>query len=84
MLDRRWFPVPVGLVLVSLAAVAQTDTGPRPSCTYELRPNNPPNGGILFVDHSATGKSGHLGHALVEYQDRKILAFYPNCSGDNR
>lgn len=43
----------------------------------------PPNEGILFVDHSLTGKSGHLGHALVEYEDGKMLAFYPTCSSDS-
>jgi len=51
---------------------------------FRIIPPDPPNEGILFVDHSKTGRSGHLGHALVEYQDGKILAFYPNCSGDNR
>jgi len=50
-------------------------------CTYDV---TPPNDGILFVDHSRTGRSGHLGHALVEYTDGKILAFYPNCSDDNK
>ncbi len=54
------------------------------ACSYRLTPKNPPNDGILFVDHSQTGRSGHLGHALVEYQDGKILAFYPNCNDDNR
>lgn len=53
-------------------------------CTYDVIPPNPPNDGILFVDHSRTERSGHLGHALVEYKDGKILAFYPNCSGDNK
>jgi len=47
---------------------------------FALVPPNPPNDGILFVDHSKTGRSGHLGHALVEYAPGKILAFYPNCS----
>ena len=84
MFARRWLPVSVGLVLASLAAVSQTDTEERPGCAYELSPKDPPNDGILFVDHSPTGRSGHLGHALVEYQDGKILAFYPNCSEDNR
>jgi len=51
--------------------------------TFHLIPENPPNDGILFVDHSPTGRSGHLGHALVEYEDGKILAFYANCSDDN-
>jgi len=42
-----------------------------------------PDEGILFVDHSPTGHSGHLGHALVEYAPGKILAFYPHCFGRN-
>lgn len=58
-------------------------TAEQPGCTYEVSPKNPPNDGILFVDHSRMGRSGHLGHALVEYQDRKILSFYPNCSDHN-
>ncbi len=37
--------------------------------------------GILFVDHSINDRSGHLGHALVEYAPGCILAFYPNNSG---
>ena len=50
---------------------------------FEIEPPNPPNDGILFVDHSKAGRSGHLGHALVEYEPEKILAFYPNCSDAN-
>ena len=49
---------------------------------YEITPKNPPNDGILFVDHSPAKRSGNLGHALVEYEDGKILAFYPNCSAE--
>ncbi len=44
----------------------------------------PQNEGILFVEHSKKGRSGHLGHGLVEYEDGKILAFYPNCSDDSK
>jgi len=51
--------------------------------SFNIVPPNPPNDGILFVDHSKKGRSGHLGHALIEYKDEKILAFYPNCSEDN-
>ena len=40
---------------------------------FSVVPPNPPNEGFLFVDHSRTGRSGHLGHALVEYEDGKIL-----------
>ena len=46
--------------------------------TFEVCPPDPPNDGMLFVDHSKTGRSGHLGHALVEYAPGKILAFHPN------
>ena len=42
-----------------------------------------PNGGELFVDHSKKDRSGHLGHALVEYQPGKVLAFYPDCSSED-
>jgi len=48
--------------------------------SWEIEPPNPPNDGILFVHHALTGRSGHLGHALVEYAPGQILAFYPNCS----
>ena len=41
-----------------------------------------PDGGELFIDHSKTGRGGHLGHAMVEYADNKLLCFYPNCTGD--
>ena len=49
---------------------------------YSLTPKNPPNDGILFADLQAQGRSGHMGHALVEYAPDRILAFYPNCNGD--
>lgn len=51
---------------------------------FEVIPPNPPNEGIIFVDHSPANRSGHLGHALVEYEPGKILAFYPNCSDANK
>ena len=51
--------------------------------SFEIYPPHPPNNGILFVDHSKEGRSGHLGHALVEYAPGKILAFYSNCSAEN-
>ena len=47
---------------------------------FDISPPSPPNDGILFVDHSKAGRSGHVGHALVEHAPGKILAFYPNCS----
>ena len=50
---------------------------------FVIEPSNPPNQGIMFVNHATIGRSGHLGHALVEYAPGKILAFYPNCSDAN-
>lgn len=48
---------------------------------FDLTPPGAPNPGMLFVDHRPAGRSGHLGHALVEYAPECLLAFYPNCSG---
>jgi len=62
--------------------LAKIITLPNSKVASRITPANPPNEGILFVDHSVNNRSGHLGHALVEYEDGKILAFYPNCSDD--
>ena len=35
----------------------------------------------IFVNHREKNRSGHLGHALAECNDKSILAFYSNCSG---
>ncbi len=51
---------------------------------FDTEPPHPPNDGIIFVNHARNGRSGHLGHALVEYAPGKILAFYPNCSDVNK
>jgi len=48
---------------------------------YEINPSNPPNEGSLFVDHEATGRSGHVGNAITECKNGDILAFYVNSSG---
>lgn len=55
----------------------------KQSIRFSIEPPSPPNEGILFVDNSAKGRSGHLGHALVEYEPGKILAFSANCSDQN-
>jgi len=47
---------------------------------FRVTPAAPPNEGILFVDHSLNDRSGHLGHAMVEYAPGKVLAFYADCS----
>ncbi|MBR4236767.1 MAG: exo-alpha-sialidase [Clostridia bacterium] len=36
----------------------------------------------LFVDNQARKRSGHMGHALVEYKPGKILDFYSDCDYD--
>lgn len=51
---------------------------------FDVLPPNPPNDGILFVDHSKNNRSGHLGHALVEYEPGNFLAFYSNNSDHNK
>ena len=48
---------------------------------FVVEPPDPPNEGIMFVNHAVAGRSGHLGHALVEHEPGKVLAFYANCSG---
>ena len=35
----------------------------------------------MFVDHEKSGRSGHLSHALAEYKEDCVIAFYSNCSG---
>lgn len=47
----------------------------------KIYPENLPNMGYTFKDHSIKGRSGHLSHALVEYAPGCVLAFYSNCSG---
>ena len=42
-----------------------------------------PEGGMLFADLEKEGRSGHMGHALVEYAPGKVLAFYPSCSAED-
>ena len=36
------------------------------------------------MNYAPLKRSGHLGHALVEHQDGKLIAFYPKCSRDNK
>lgn len=48
---------------------------------YSINPPEPPNEGILFVDHESNWRSGHYGSALTECKNGHILAFYMNVSG---
>ena len=34
----------------------------------------------IFIDHEKNGRSGHCGHALAEFEQGKIIAFYSNTS----
>ncbi len=47
---------------------------------FKITPESIPNDGIMFVDHEKDYRSGHMGHALVEYAENSLLAFYSNCS----
>lgn len=49
---------------------------------FIISPGPIPNDGILFVNHEENFRSGHLSHAMVEYEKDKILCFYANCSGE--
>jgi len=42
-----------------------------------------PREGVLFANHEPLGRSGHMGHALVEYAPGEALAFYPSCSAED-
>lgn len=50
---------------------------------FKVTPSPTPNKGIMFVNHQEHNRSGHMGHALVEYKPGEILAFYPNCSAED-
>lgn len=47
---------------------------------FKITPETTPSKGILHVDHQKNFRSGHMGHALVEYKKDCILSFYSNCS----
>lgn len=48
---------------------------------FKIIPEGVPNNGFLFVDHEATGRSGHSGSAITECKNGDILAFFSNTSG---
>ena len=54
------------------------------TCMYEVRPKDSPSDGILFVDRSRTGRSGHLGQALAEYQDGNVPSSTRLLNPDHR
>lgn len=35
---------------------------------------------IILIDNEKKGRSGHMSHALTEFEKGKIMAFYSNCS----
>ena len=81
---NKYLRFPMALIMSQTLCCLSLVAADKPGQAFTIYPPNPPNDGILFVDHSPTDRSGHLGHALVEYADGKILAFYPNCSNDNK
>lgn len=50
---------------------------------FTLTPSDAPNEGFLFADLQQYQRSGHLGHAMVEFAPGKVLAFYPNCNAQD-
>lgn len=50
---------------------------------FRITPSPLPNDGLLFVNHEPLRRGGHLGHALAEFADGSLLAFYPNCDDGN-
>lgn len=76
--------LPAGTKAVNLVSAPPENALFQKDNTYfVVSPTGIPNGGELFVDHSIENRSGHFGHAMVEYADGKILDFYPNCNTDN-
>lgn len=55
----------------------------KPTNKFAIFPPDPPNAGILFINHEINGRSGHNGHSLIEYKEDHILAFYLNGSGED-
>ncbi len=52
------------------------------STRFSIVPANIPNGGILYVNHRASWRSGHGGNCLTECSDGDIISFYSNVSGE--
>ena len=50
---------------------------------YVISPASLPNHGFIFVNHSASGRGGHLGHALFQTLNGDLIAFFSNCNKDN-
>ncbi len=48
---------------------------------FRITPQNIPNEGMLLVDHQKNGRSGHLSHALCEFDEGCVFALWSNCSG---
>ncbi len=67
------------LGMVALAALCAG--GAQAADAFRITPSDIPNDGITFVDYSKRNRSGHMGHALVEYARDSLLAFYSNTSG---
>ena len=51
---------------------------------FKITPDGVPNDGIMFADLQKEDRSGHLGHALIEYEPGKVIAMYPTCSAEDK
>lgn len=51
---------------------------------FRIIPPEPPNDGILFVDHQSAGRSGHNGQAVLEYCKDHLIAFYLNGAANDQ
>ena len=38
---------------------------------------------MIFADHAAAGRSGHLGHAMFQSADGTLYGFFSNCTGEH-
>ena len=71
----RAFPALIMSLVPSSLSFAD-DTKESVGCAYDVIPKDLRNDGVLFVDHSQAGRSGHLGYALVEYEGRGHFVLY--------
>jgi len=66
-------------LLPGMGLLTSVLAGPVP---LEIYPSDIPNKGMLFVNHEASGRSGHGGQAIAECLNGDIIAFYSNVCGD--
>lgn len=80
----RFFASIILMFSLSVGSLAADRVTSSESAGYRIYPADVPNLGILYVDHQATGRSGHGGQAITECVNGDIIAFYSNVSGTVR